>query len=85
LPCPATNPTASSLARLEAAVPEEADVPVLELPFEVSSGAVVATPEKSRTSKAVNAADPLCTVTMVVGAALAEYHISPFELCPATS
>ena len=81
---PATNPTASSLAAVEVAVPDPALVPVLEVPVATSRGPEVATPANSWTSKLTKAADPLCTVTVVAGSAFAEYHISPLELWPET-
>ena len=84
LPCPAMNPTASSLATDEVAEPEAGAVPVLDAPVAVSSGAVAATPANSWTSKLTKAADELWTVTVTVGEALAAYHISPFELWPDT-
>ncbi len=68
-----------------AAVPDAAEVLVFEVPAETSRTPVVATPENSWTSKAMEAAEATWTVTVVAGLALAEYHISPFELWPDTS
>lgn len=75
---PATKPTASSLDAPELAVPDAAEVPVLDAPAEESSG-LVATPVKSRSSKLTVVADLTWTVTVVVGWAFAAYQSSPSE------
>ena len=82
--CPATNPTTSSLAAVVVTEPELAAVPVLAVPADTSSGPVVATPLNSWATKAAETAEPLWTVTVVTGLALAEYHISPSEKWPET-
>jgi hypothetical protein len=81
-PCPATNPTARSLAVDEAVDPEAAAVPVFDVPVAVSTGLVVATPENSWTTKLIEATEAVWAVTVVVAEAPAEYQTSPFELWP---
>ena len=73
------NPTASSLAAEEVAGPELAEVLVADVPAEVSSGLVVATPEYSWAWNTIDTAEAVCTVTVLTDLALAEYHISPSE------
>src|SRR5665213_3653885 len=81
-PCPATNPTASSLADVEEAEPELADVLVADVPAEPSSGLVVATPEYSWAWNTMDTAEAVWTVTVLTAWALAAYHSSPSEKWP---
>ena len=85
LRCPATNPTASSSATDEGAVPEAAAVLSPEVPVEVSSAPAAATPENSCTTKLIDTANLVVAVTVVADRAPAEYQISPLELWPDVS
>src|SRR5665213_2854439 len=81
---PATNPTARSPDAVGVAAPELAVVPEVEVAVdaEPSTGLVVATPANSCTETAMEAAEAVCTVTVVAAWALAEYQSAPSELWP---
>src|SRR5437660_12873853 len=79
------KPTIRSLVAAGLTDPEFGAFPVFDDPVAMSSGAVVATPENSSASSAVFVAVAVLTVTLDVEPALAEYHISPSDKCPAVA
>lgn len=81
LPCPARKPTTNS-DEPGVTVPESGVVPMFDVPVETSTGLAAAMPENSKASNAIDAAVATWIVTVVVAAALAEYHSSPSEKCP---
>src|ERR1700737_2773494 len=79
---PAMKPTTRSPAAVGVSEPVPGEVLVFDAPVEAVSGETAATPENSWIAIDATPGLAMWTVTPVVAAALAAYHISPSELWP---